>query len=98
MNEKRTYMKTVSGITTVVRLTKAEAQRLAVEARQHGHQRLGFEEGAQVVAVRCPLCRDQVKGYYSPNGLAGPRTAAQALDRGMVEHLLEDCQPVSRST
>lgn len=86
-----TYTRNFSGLITVQKLTKAHADQLARRARQYGHQRVGFEGGAQKVMVRCPLCRETVYGYYAPRGLAGPRTSAQGLDRGMMEHLAEDC-------
>ena len=91
-----TYRRVIAGQEQRVKLTKAVATALAHRARQHGHQRVGWEEGAQKVQVRCPLCRDRVFGYYAPNGLAGPRTSAQGLDRGMLEHLGEDCPAVDR--
>jgi hypothetical protein len=77
-----------------LKLTKREAQRLASVARQHGHQNEGYQEGAHVVSVRCPLCRDKVTGHYAWQCAA--TTATQALDRAMLEHLEHDCGEVKR--
>lgn len=88
-----TYQRTTGGNVTTVRLTKGEAKRLAVRARQHGHFNRGFDAvaWASKVAVRCPLCREEVTGYVGSTD-----TAARALDRAVIQHLTEDCTAVTR--
>lgn len=71
-----------------VRLTAEMAKALAQRARQSGHSALGYEEGAKVVAVRCPLCAEPVRGYHG--GGSSARTATP-----VVEHLRYDCSAVT---
>lgn len=92
-----TYTVQAAGRANVIKLTKAEAAKLARRARQHGHQREAGQEGCLAASVRCPLCRDKVEALYWPHdNRAGARTPAQGLDRAMVEHLDEDCREVAR--
>ena len=89
------------------RITKAEAGRLARQARQHGY----FDLGADGVCVKCPRCHEpvQTKPYHrtfparkgQPANVdpgTGARTVYrretvnEALDRVVIEHVTEWCE------
>lgn len=89
-----TYQITFAGLSTTIRLTKAEAGKLARRARRHGFTNLGSTADGPRVAVRCPLCVGQCEGIVNRFGTL--TTSAKALDQAVTEHLTYDCPAVTR--
>lgn len=74
-------------------MTKTEAIKTAKRARQYGHFARGYcgISNAQLVEVACPNCREAVTGYHTPYDKTA-NTAAKALDKAMISHLLDECE------
>lgn len=66
------------------RITKTRAQVLARKAREHGH----FQYPGGWYGVRCPGCREEVRGCTSILQMS----VVKALDRAMIYHLQWDCE------
>lgn len=79
-----------------VKLTVAEARRLARGAREHGYHDTALTRPGEpaVVYVHCPLCRSKVTHEYRAIDKLGVRL--RQLDAQVMDHLVHDCERVHR--